>query len=106
MELTTTQNGDTAIIGLTGRFDAFEVDEFRTVLETLHENKVHTIAVDLSGVVFIDSTGLAELVRGMKRCRTVGGDLTLSAPSNPVQVILELTRLDAAFEITAPAPTR
>lgn len=105
MQLTTTRHDDAATIELAGRFDAFEVDEFRAALEALHARNVHTIAIDLSAVAFIDSTGLAELVRGMKRCRINGGDLTLVAPSDPVQVILELTRLDSAFEIVSAART-
>lgn len=101
MELTITEQATGATIRLQGRFDAFEVDEFRAGIQQLLDGDTHAIAVDLSDVEFIDSTGLAELVRGMKRCRSVGGDLTLHAPSDPVQVILELTRLDTAFEIAA-----
>ena len=57
------------------------------------------LTVDLSDVDFIDSTALAELVRGMKRARLAGGDLRIARPSETVRVILELTRLDAAFDI-------
>jgi len=53
----------------------------------------------MSRTVFIDSTGLAELVRVMKRSRQLGGDLTLRNPSEPVSVILELTAFDRAFVI-------
>jgi len=91
--------GPSATVQLSGRFDAFEVDEFRAAVEQLQAKGTNHIEVDLSDVGFIDSTGLAELVRGMKRCRTAGGDLKLVTPSDPVQVILELTRLDTAFDI-------
>lgn len=107
MELTITEhdkaaaNETDATVHLRGRFDAFEVEEFRASLEALQTKGATRISVDLSAVSFIDSTGLAELVRAMKRCRTAGGDLTLLTPSDPVQVILELTRLDAAFDIAA-----
>lgn len=86
---------------LKGRFDAHETEAFRTILTTLlaDESRPADIAVHLGDVEFIDSTALAELVRGMKQCRDRDGDLVLSSPSAPVRVILELTKLDLAFTI-------
>jgi anti-sigma B factor antagonist len=55
--------------------------------------------VDLEGVSFIDSTGLATLVQGMKRCREEQGDLYLVGLRQPIRIIFELTRLDKAFKI-------
>jgi len=84
---------------LSGRFDAHQAERFRTAVDpSLDVDQPH-IDVDLSDVEFIDSTALAEIVRVMKRCREREGDLRLLAPSDPVRVILELTRLDAAFTI-------
>lgn len=84
---------------LTGRFDAFETEAFRSTVDPLLAGDTTSISLDLSEVHFIDSSGLAELVRAMKHCREAGGELTLVRPSDPIVVILELTRLDAAFEI-------
>lgn len=85
---------------LSGRFDAHEADVFRDAVEQALEGGANRLAITLTEVVFVDSAALAELVRGMKRCREKGGDLTLVAPSDPVRVILELTKLDAAFSIS------
>lgn len=90
---------------LNGRFDAFETEKFRTAADQILEGGTTHLSVDLSEVVFVDSSGLAELVRTMKHCRENGGELFIVSPSDPVRVILELTRLDAAFTIrdaTAP----
>lgn len=84
---------------LDGRFDAFETEKFRAASDQLLENGATDLSVDLSDVIFIDSSGLAELVRSMKHCRQNGGELFIIAPSDPVRVIFELTRLDAAFSI-------
>ncbi|MEZ4681164.1 MAG: STAS domain-containing protein [Caldilineaceae bacterium] len=48
---------------------------------------------------FMDSSGLAALVQGMKKCRDRGGDLRLCQLQQPVRMILELTRLDKALDI-------
>ncbi len=84
---------------LSGRFDAHEADAFRTSFESIvsaHGGDVH---LDLAAVDFIDSTALAEIVRAMKRCREGGHELVIVGVSDPVRVILELTRLDQALTI-------
>jgi len=85
---------------LEGRFDAFETEGFRTAIDELLAGPATHVTVDLQAVHFIDSSALAELVRAMKHCREAEGELYLHQLSDPVRVILELTRLDAAFEIT------
>lgn len=82
-----------------GRFDAHDADDFRAAADMALDQGVCNLAVDLSDVEFVDSAALAELVRAMKRCREANGELTLVSPSAPVRVILELTKLDAAFAI-------
>lgn len=86
-------------LNLTGRFDAFETANFRSAIEQLIENGASTIWIDLSAISFVDSSALAELVRAHKRCRDLNGELVIVSPSDPVTVIFELTRLDAAFRI-------
>ena len=100
MNISTTTNSDgAAVFVLSGRFDAHEADGFRSAVDPATESAPANVDIDLSDVEFIDSTALAELVRLMKHCRERDGDLRLLTPSNPVQVILELTRLNAAFTI-------
>jgi anti-sigma B factor antagonist len=57
--------------------------------------------VDLTDVDFIDSTGLATLVIGMKLCRQYDGEFSLCGMHAPVHTIFELTRLDRVFMIAA-----
>lgn len=97
---TLTLDGPVAVeLRIEGRFDAHEVAMFRTAVDTnLNSGRSH-IRIELSAVEFVDSSALAELVRGMKLCREAGGDLVLASPSDPVRVILELTKLDTAFVI-------
>lgn len=90
---------DGPYLTLAGRFDAFETELFRSTIEGLFEHGASTVFVDLASISFADSSALAELVRVHKRCRDLGGELVIVSPSDPVTVILELTRLDAAFRI-------
>lgn len=87
-----------ASIEIEGRFDAHEAGLFRETIEREIAD-CPTIRLSMAQVEFVDSTALAELVRAMKKCREAGGDLILVSLSDPVMVILELTKLDAAFTI-------
>ena len=88
-----------ARMALHGRFDAHECPSLSAWIDARLEEGTIRLAIDLSDVTFVDSTALAVLVRGMKRARAAGGDLSLVRPSQTVRVILELTRLDRAFVI-------
>jgi anti-sigma B factor antagonist len=87
------------VLNLTGRFDAHTAADVATALEKSASVAPARIVVNLSGVNFMDSTALATLVQGMKRCRQGGGDLRLCSLQQPVRIIFELTRLDKAFDI-------
>ena len=57
------------------------------------------IIVDLAGLGFIDSSGVAALARGRKLARHAGGDLLLAAPQHQVVRVLALTRLIDVFAV-------
>ncbi|HEX9554829.1 MAG TPA: STAS domain-containing protein [Streptosporangiaceae bacterium] len=59
------------------------------------------IIVDLTGLEFIDSSGLAALVRVRKHARHAGGDLLLASPQQQVLRLLTLTRLIDVFSVHA-----
>jgi anti-anti-sigma factor len=58
-----------------------------------------TAVVDLSGVTFVDSTGLQGLLRAQKAARQRGDDVILRHPSKAVRRLLELTNLIDRFTV-------
>jgi len=92
--------GAVTILELAGRFDAYVAPPVEERLRSAAAEPAQ-IVVNLAGVSFVDSTALATLVQGMKRCRQRGGDLHLCGLQQPVRVIFELTRLDRAFKTFA-----
>jgi len=105
MELHVKSVNNVYVIGIEGRFDAYEVPKLTAWFnENLSEEQANII-VDLGAVDFIDSSGLAALVKGLKRSRMHGGDLLLCNLRQVVQTIIELTRLDKAFHIYADEQT-
>ena len=87
------------ILELEGRFDAFETPQVKAWIEAHVGVNANRLVINLRGVNFIDSVGLAALVSGMKRCRGTRGDLYLCCLSQSAQTIFALTRLDQAFHI-------
>ena len=91
--------GKTAILQPVGRFDAHTAPPVAEALAEALEASLKNAVVNLSEVSFMDSTALATLVQGMKRCRQADGNLHLCCLQQPVRIIFELTRLDRAFDI-------
>jgi anti-sigma B factor antagonist len=59
------------------------------------------IIIDLAGLEFIDSSGVAALARGRRQARNAGGELLLAAPQQQVLRVLTLTRLIDVFPVHA-----
>ena len=93
------QQADITILELSGRFDAVEAPNVRRWFSQLNGEYPQRVVVDLADVIFIDSTALAVLVQGLKRCRQSQGDLFLCGLQSQVEIVFELTRLDKAFGI-------
>jgi len=69
------------------------------VAEAIERNRIRLV-VDLAETVSMDSLAIGELVACLKRVREVGGDIKLVVrPDGIVHEMLQLTRLDTAFEI-------
>ena len=98
MNATSLIDGDTARVGLSGRFDAYAAPMVEATLRAVL-SPGRLVMVDMSEVDFVDSTGLATLVQAMKTQRDQEGDVVIVRPTDAVRVILELTRLDRAFRI-------
>jgi len=92
------QNG-CAVLTVRGEVDAFTAPTLREQLVGLVGEGHHDVVVDLEGVDFIDSTGLGVLVGGLKRMRSLDGDLVLVCTQNRIIKLLELTGLTNQFTI-------
>ena len=98
MQLNEQTTGSVSVLALSGRFERSTAPDVNRWLDTVVGQRGRVV-IDLVGVTFLDSSALAVLVGGMKRCRQVGGDVRLCGLQQPVRIIFELTRIDGAFEI-------
>jgi anti-anti-sigma factor len=58
-----------------------------------------TYIIDLSGVTFIDSHGLAALLKAHSVARDANAQLILRSPSKQARDLLRLTNLDSLFTV-------
>jgi anti-sigma B factor antagonist len=97
-----TEEGDAAVLVVRGEVDLSSAPQLRQRLLGLATGGPRTVVVDLTGVSFIDSTGLGVLVSALKRLRAEGGDLRLAVDRPQIAKVLEITGLDTVFLV---APT-
>ena len=89
-----------AVVSLKGEVDLNNSPEARKViLNCLKREK--NVMVDLSGVDYIDSSGVASLVEGFQYARSNDLDFGLIGVSDAAMNVLRLARLDQVFHIYA-----
>jgi len=102
MHIATRQQGTSTVVDVQGDIDLYNSPEVRKIiLEELKEKKVARLIVNLSGVRYIDSSGVASLVEGLKISRTMSSRFMLYGLSPAAREVLELSRLIRVFEVFA-----
>lgn len=76
-----------------GDIDLHAAPEFRKVLHKVLEGGPTSITVDLSGVPFIDSSGIATIVEILKLTRQRGGSVTVEGCQPTVRDTFEIAGL-------------
>jgi anti-sigma B factor antagonist len=90
----------TTILDISGDIDLAHSPEVRKmVLVEFREKRTPRVILNLRDVNYIDSSGVASLVEGLKASRDVGSRLILFGLSPIAHEVLQLSRLLKIFEI-------
>ena len=90
----------TTILDISGDIDLAHSSEVRrVVLLEFREKRTPKVILNLVEVNYIDSSGVASLVEGLKASRDVGSRLILYGLSPIAHEVLQLSRLLTIFEI-------
>lgn len=100
VDLSTSEYGGHVVVALRGELDITGAAGVAAALAVVAARKPE-IVVDLAGLEFIDSSGVAAPARGRRHARHAGGDLLLAAPRQQVLRVLTLTRLIDVFPVHA-----
>lgn len=87
------------ILALGGELDFLGAQAFSQKLTELRLSSPTTVVVDVSGLTFIDSTGLNALVAAAQSIQTEGGFLAVAGPSSHVARVFEIVRLGESVPV-------
>lgn len=95
----TVVHGDTVVVQVAGEIDVYTAASLREKLADLIDADHTDVVVDLTGVTFMDSTGLGVLVGALKKVRGFGGRLQLVIDQEKVIKVFRITALTQVFTI-------
>lgn len=87
------------VLPLNGEIDLHVSPRIAASLQTMMAKKPKQVVVDLQGVSYIDSSGLAVLIEAMQNVAAYGGKFALAGLQESVRPIFEIARLDQVFRI-------
>ena len=99
MQITTTPGSDRYVITVSGEVDLATSPDLDTAIIAAIESGTSSVAIDLTDVSFMDSSGLGVIVRGLKRCREADKDLDLVITNERVLKVFGITGLDQVIPI-------
>lgn len=99
VSVTSRPSGDRTVVHVTGEIDVYTAPVLREELAKLVDGGHNNLVVDLTGVPFMDSTGLGVLVGALKKVKTHGGDLALVIDQEKVLKVFRITALTQVFPI-------
>lgn len=88
-----------AVLALAGEVDVSNVGEARAAALSLLEDGTKRLILDISGVTYMDSSGLGMLVGVLKRLRESEGELAIAGAAPGVKRLFEITGLEQIFSL-------
>ena len=93
-------------IVLTGELDVSAVPAFNKRMSELRHRGFHSMMLDLSGVTFMDSTGLSAILVAEMHARMRGQRFSVVEGPPHVNELFRLTGVDNFLEIVSPGGAR
>jgi anti-sigma B factor antagonist len=98
--ITTEWQGKTAIIYVVGDIDLSRSVDLQAACNAVVKKKPNRVIVDFSEVPYMDSSGVASMVKLLSRTKKTNTPLLLAAMNTRVRAVLQITRLDSVFTLT------
>ncbi|MDH4099708.1 MAG: STAS domain-containing protein [Nitrospirota bacterium] len=99
MQIRVVEDNGVKVIALAGEIDMHTSPVLRKELMSLVQKKVTPLFVDFNEVSYIDSSGIATFVEGLKGMKSYGGTLKLVDIPERIMDIFSFAKLDKVFEI-------
>ena len=99
MEIKIIDRDGAKIIALSGDIDMYTSPEVRKQLLRMVDQRISVIMVDLTDVAYIDSSGIATFVEGLKGMMSYSGRLKFFGMPERVKEIFNFSKLDKVFDM-------
>jgi anti-sigma B factor antagonist len=93
----------TVVLEVQGEVDTLTAPQFSAAVDELMNDHAGRLVVDLTGVTFLASSGLAVLIQAAHRAEEHGARLRLVVGTRAVRRPLEVTGTDQLFDMYADA---
>ena len=101
MNICTAIDSGRLTIFLAGELDHHEARKtILTIDELLDEYMPRECVLDLSGLSFMDSSGIAIIIRVSRRMKTLGGKAWIENPSKQSQRVIDASGIDRLVPVT------
>jgi anti-sigma B factor antagonist len=87
------------VVVATGEIDVSSAPKLWEALSLLIERGHRDVVLDMAGVEFMDSQGVAVIVRALKRVRPMGGTVLVRSPRAQARTVLEISGLAELIQI-------
>ncbi|MFQ5329542.1 MAG: STAS domain-containing protein [Thermodesulfobacteriota bacterium] len=91
------------VVSVAGEIDMHSSPKVRNILLPYFERGVKGVVVDLAGVTYMDSSGIATMIEGLQWSSREGKRFILTGLRDAVMDVFVLTNLKDAFEFSAEA---
>jgi len=99
MQVNREEIADAIVLTVQGSVDITSSPELRGELKAALDRETPRIVVDMGGVTFVDSSGLATLIEALQKTQAYEGKVLLCNLSQAVLGVFELANLDHIFQI-------
>jgi anti-sigma B factor antagonist len=97
------QRGDLPILRVRGELDIYTASRLKEAVLAVLSDGATSLAIDLSAVQFLDSTGLQVLMSAKKRTAERGGDVYLVGVGGQIRRVFTLLSLERIFKLSREA---
>lgn len=87
------------VVAISGEIDMYSSPELREQMMNLIGQRISNMLIDFRQVSYIDSSGIATFVEGLKSMKNYGGRLRFFGIPQGIMEIFRFSKLDRVFEI-------
>jgi len=99
MKIEVKEKDKVSVLELSGEVDFHSSPQLREKLQGVLKNQSCKILINLKGVHYIDSSGLATFVEVLQKIKGSQGQMVLTDLAPPVRSVFEIAKLDTIFKL-------